>query len=90
MAETLRGQSFTVIRQAGETGQLYGRLHHCDIADLLQAGGFNVQRSLDRPIKGIGMQAEIAVSSSGGRGADHPECSPAPPTRPAGRRAART
>ena len=34
VAEKLEGQSFVVIRQAGETGQLYGSVSTRDIADV--------------------------------------------------------
>lgn len=63
VAKTLDGQSFTVIRQAGETGQLYGSVSTRDIADVMTEGGFSSARSqvrLDRPIKTIGLH-EVAV-----------------------------
>ena len=40
VGEKLEGKSFTAIRQAGETGQLYGSVTQQDIADLLAADGF--------------------------------------------------
>ncbi len=58
VAEKLSGQSFTVIRSAGETGQLYGSAAARDIVEVLEAGGFSVARQqvrLDRPIKTIGL-----------------------------------
>jgi large subunit ribosomal protein L9 len=58
VAEKLSGQSFVVIRSAGETGQLYGSVSTRDIADTLTEGGFSALRSqvrLDRPIKTIGL-----------------------------------
>ena len=64
VAERLNGQSYVVIRQAGETGQLYGSVSPRDIAELLERGGFTVSRSqvwLDRPIKAIGMH-EVTIS----------------------------
>lgn len=64
VAEKLTGQSFVVIRQAGETGQLYGSVSTRDIADVAGAGGFTIERSqvrLDRPIKAIGLH-EILIS----------------------------
>ena len=63
VAKTLDGQTFTVIRQAGETGQLYGSVSTRDIADVMTEGGFSSARSqvrLDRPIKTIGLH-EVAV-----------------------------
>jgi large subunit ribosomal protein L9 len=52
------GQSFTVIRQAGETGQLYGSVSPRDLVEVMEAGGFSVARSqvdLHQPIKTIGL-----------------------------------
>src|SRR5579863_1671340 len=37
VAEKLDGQSFVIIRQAGETGQLYGSVSARDIADAVTA-----------------------------------------------------
>lgn len=57
--EKLDGESFVVIRSAGETGQLYGSVSTRDIADALKDGGFDVSRQqvrLDQPIKTIGLQ----------------------------------
>ena len=64
VAEKLSGQAFVVIRQAGETGQLYGSVSTRDIAEIATAGGFTVERSqvrLDRAIKTIGLH-EIIIS----------------------------
>ena len=58
VAAKLNGQSFVVIRQAGDTGQLYGSATPRDIADIVTAGGFTVDRRqivLDRPIKTLGV-----------------------------------
>jgi large subunit ribosomal protein L9 len=58
IAEQLDGQSFVIIRQAGETGQLYGSVSTRDIAEIVTAGGFSATRdqiSLMAPIKGIGL-----------------------------------
>jgi large subunit ribosomal protein L9 len=58
VAAKLNGQSFIVIRQAGDTGQLYGSATPRDIADIVTAGGFTVDRRqivLDRPIKTLGV-----------------------------------
>ncbi len=55
---TLDGKSFTIIRQAGETGQLYGSVSTRDIAEAITAGGVSVNRNqivLTTPIKSIGM-----------------------------------
>src|SRR5690554_6234335 len=64
VAESLDGKSFVVIRSAGETGQLYGSVSTRDIADLLAAEGFDVNRNqveLNNPIKTIGL-SEIEIS----------------------------
>ncbi len=56
----LDGQSFTVIRQAGDTGQLYGSVSTRDIAAAITEGGFSIERHqvlLDRPIKTLGVHA---------------------------------
>ncbi len=63
VAESLDGQSFTMIRQAGESGQLYGSVSTRDIAEAITAGGFSVGRgqiALRTPIKGIGLH-EVPV-----------------------------
>jgi large subunit ribosomal protein L9 len=64
VAEKLSGQSFVVIRQAGETGQLYGSVSTRDIAETATAGGFTVERRqvrLDRAIKTIGLH-EVKIT----------------------------
>jgi large subunit ribosomal protein L9 len=58
VAAKLDRQSFIVIRQAGDTGQLYGSVSTRDIADAVTEGGFTVERRqvmLDRPIKSLGL-----------------------------------
>ena len=58
VAEKLDGQSFVIIRQAGETGQLYGSVSTRDIAQTASAGGFTVNRNqivLTAPIKTLGL-----------------------------------
>jgi large subunit ribosomal protein L9 len=60
VAGKLNGQSFVTIRQAGDTGQLYGSVSTRDIADVIKAGGFTIDRRqvvLDRPIKTLGVHA---------------------------------
>lgn len=59
----LDGQSFVIIRQAGESGQLYGSVSTRDIADLVTEGGISAERNqviLDRPIKSLGLH-EVRV-----------------------------
>jgi large subunit ribosomal protein L9 len=58
VATKLDGQSFIVIRQAGESGQLYGSVSTRDVADAVTEGGFSIERRqvmLDRPIKSLGL-----------------------------------
>jgi large subunit ribosomal protein L9 len=58
VAAKLAGQSFLAIRQAGDTGQLYGSVTTRDIAEVVTAGGFSIDRRqivLDRPIKTLGL-----------------------------------
>jgi large subunit ribosomal protein L9 len=52
------GSSYVIIRQAGESGQLYGSVAGRDVADAIRAEGGQVDRSqvvLDKPIKTIGV-----------------------------------
>ena len=58
VGEKLDGQSAIVIRQAGDTGQLYGSVSTRDIAEALTAAGFTVTRTqvlLEKPIKALGV-----------------------------------
>jgi large subunit ribosomal protein L9 len=60
VAEKLDGKAFVAIRSAGDTGQLYGSVSTRDIADVVTAGGFTIDRRqvvLDRPIKTLGLHA---------------------------------
>jgi large subunit ribosomal protein L9 len=64
VAARLNGQKFIAIRTAGDTGQLYGSVATRDLAELITAGGFNVDRKqivLDRPIKSLGLH-DITVA----------------------------
>ena len=54
----LDGQNFVVIRQSGDSGQLYGSVTPRDISELLSAGGFDVSRNqvaIEQPIKNLGL-----------------------------------
>jgi large subunit ribosomal protein L9 len=85
VAEKLNGQSFTVIRQAAEGGQLYGSVTPRDLVGLITEKGFAVERSqivLNMPIKMIGMykvpvtlhpEVEVTVSLTVARSADEAE-----------------
>jgi large subunit ribosomal protein L9 len=64
------GKTVQLIRQASNTGQLYGSVSARDIVDALEADGAKVTKSqvvLDRPIKAIGMH-EVRIAL-------HPEVS---------------
>ncbi|MBN8955753.1 MAG: 50S ribosomal protein L9 [Rhizobiales bacterium] len=81
----LDGQTFIVLRQASETGQLYGSVSTRDLATLIAEAGFAVNRNqiaLNAPIKMIGMhkvpvalhaEVEVAVTVNVARSADEAE-----------------
>lgn len=66
------GQSYVLIRSAGEAGQLYGSVSSRDIADEIVKAGSKIDRNavvLDKPIKTIGvydvrirLHAEVSAS----------------------------
>ncbi|HUW73051.1 MAG TPA: 50S ribosomal protein L9 [Methyloceanibacter sp.] len=67
VAGKLNGQNFIVIRQAGDTGQLYGSVSTRDIATAVTEGGFSVERQqvlLNRPIKTLGLH-DVRISLHG-------------------------
>ncbi|MBB5751499.1 50S ribosomal protein L9 [Prosthecomicrobium pneumaticum] len=82
VAAALKGASFVVVRQAGETGQLYGSVSSRDLAEIMAGEGFSVARNqvvLEQPIKTIGLhsvvislhpEVEIAVTVNVARSAD--------------------
>ena len=56
--DKLDGSSYIMIRQAGESGHLYGSVSGRDVADAVTAEGGKVDRSmvvLDKPIKTLGV-----------------------------------
>ncbi len=58
IAEVLDGGTHVIIRQAGDTGQLYGSVSTRDIALAISESGTTVERRqvlLDRPIKSLGL-----------------------------------
>ncbi len=85
VAGKLSGQSFVVIRQAGETGQLYGSVATRDIAEIADAAGFTIERRqvrLDRAIKTIGLhevmitlhpEVEVPITVNVARSSDEAE-----------------
>ena len=81
----LDGQSFIVIRQASDTGQLYGSVSPRDIVSIVETGGFTVSRGqivLNAPIKTIGLhkvpvalhpEIEVSITINVARSADEAE-----------------
>lgn len=70
VAERMDGLSVVIIRQAGESGGLYGSVSARDIADACKEAGLTITRSqvlLEQPIKTVGItQVKVAL---------HPEVS---------------
>ena len=69
-AKKIDGAKVQLIRQASNTGQLYGSVSARDLAEALEAAGHKVAKNqivLDKPIKAIGVQ-EVKVAL-------HPEVS---------------
>ena len=70
--EALNDTSYILIRQAGESGQLYGSVNGRDVADAVNAEGGKIERAqvvLDKPIKTLGvhpvkvrLHAEVTVT----------------------------
>ena len=63
-AKQLEGKVFIVIRQAGESGQLYGSVTARDIGDAAAAQGATVDKNhihIQKPIKVVGMH-EVQVT----------------------------
>jgi large subunit ribosomal protein L9 len=70
--EKLDGTSYVMIRQAGESGQLYGSVSGRDVAEAVNAEGGKIERAsvvLDKPIKTLGvhpvkvrLHAEVVVT----------------------------
>jgi large subunit ribosomal protein L9 len=85
VAEKIDGKNVIVLRQASETGQLFGSVSVRDIMAALESEGVTVSRSqvlLDAPIKTIGRhkvgiavhpEVEVGVTVTVGRSADEAE-----------------
>ena len=84
--EKLDGTAYILIRQAGESGQLYGSVSGRDVADAVNAeGGSKIDRAmvvLDKPIKTLGVhevkvrlhpEVTVTVSLNIARSADEAE-----------------
>lgn len=81
----LDGKSFPVLRQASETGQLYGSVSPRDLAQLLTDNGYEVSRNqiaLNVPIKTVGQhkvpvqlhpELEVTITVNVARSADEAE-----------------
>jgi large subunit ribosomal protein L9 len=64
VAKTLDGLAVIVIRQAGESGQLYGSVTARDISDAVTQAGFTIGRAqvvLDKAIKTLGLYKQRIV-----------------------------
>jgi large subunit ribosomal protein L9 len=84
-SKKIDGKSVVVLRQAGESGQLYGSVSSRDIASLLSGDGLSVNRSqivLNTPIKMIGSykvpvalhpEVEVTVTVTVARSAEEAE-----------------
>jgi large subunit ribosomal protein L9 len=85
VGEQLNGQSFILLRQAGESGVLYGSVATRDVAEAMTAGGFSVNRqqiALLQPIKALGLhtvpvslhpEVEVKVTVNVARSAEEAE-----------------
>jgi large subunit ribosomal protein L9 len=72
IGEKIDGQTYVLIRQAGETGQLYGSVAARDVVEAVQAEGGKIERSqvvLNTAIKTLGvhevpvrLHAEVTVT----------------------------
>ena len=58
VSTSMADAAFVVIRQAGESGQLYGSVQARDVVEGLDGAGFKIDRNqvvLNRPIKALGL-----------------------------------
>jgi large subunit ribosomal protein L9 len=58
VAQKLDGVTVVIVRQAGESGQLYGSVSARDLAEAVTGAGFTIEKGqvvLDRPIKSLGL-----------------------------------
>jgi large subunit ribosomal protein L9 len=85
VAEKINGRNVIILRQASETGQLFGSVNIRDIIASFQSDGVSINRSqvmLDAPIKTIGKhgiaiavhpEVEVGVTVTVARSADEAE-----------------
>ncbi len=62
LSKTVDGLKVVILRQAGETGHLYGSVSARDIADAICAAGYKIERSMvamHHPIKTLGIFNEV-------------------------------
>jgi large subunit ribosomal protein L9 len=60
VAARIEGLSVVIVRQAGESGQLYGSVSARDLAEAVTEAGFRIEKSqvvLERPIKSLGIHS---------------------------------
>src|SRR6201993_3670758 len=60
----IEGLTVVIIRQAGESGQLYGSVSARDLADAVTEAGFTIEKRqvvLERPIKSLGLHSVSIV-----------------------------
>ncbi|GAC1548919.1 MAG: 50S ribosomal protein L9 [Beijerinckiaceae bacterium] len=81
----LEGKTYTIIRQAGEAGQLYGSVSTRDIAETISKSGVSIERSqvvLANPIKTLGLhqlpiglhpEVEVKITVNVARSAEEAE-----------------
>ena len=85
IGEKLDGQSFIVVRQASEGGQLYGSVTPRDLVSIMTTGGFSVSRgqiAIHAPIKTLGLhkvpivlhpEVEVSVTINVARSSEEAE-----------------
>lgn len=84
IAAKMEGLNLVIVRQAAETGQLYGSVTGRDVRDAIREAGYNIERRqvvLDQPLKEIGTYSIRVIL--------HPDVSrqvalrlPVPPKKP--------
>src|SRR6185312_5742117 len=85
VGEKLNGLKVVLIRQAGESGQLYGSVSARDLSDAVTAAGFTITRgqvTMEKPIKTLGLfplrvvlhpEVSVAVTANVAQSAEEAE-----------------
>ena len=85
LSEKIEGLFVTMVRQAGDTGQLYGSVNARDISAGVSEAGFSIERrqvTLERPIKTVGLhpvtvslhpEVQVTVTANVARSTDEAE-----------------